>query len=150
MAMRLLDATTLCFREITKVPTEPYAVLSHTWGDDEVTFQDMMLPNVASKKGYSKITETCRLAINEGLKYVWIDTCCIDKTSSAELTETINSMFDLYKKSAICLVYLEDLHPQNNVGNGLRYCRWITRGGYLLFLAHTPHVRQDSNSSIAT
>ncbi|KUJ10710.1 HET-domain-containing protein, partial [Mollisia scopiformis] len=114
--------------DTTKANIEPYAVLSHTWGHDEVTFQDMMLPNVLSKEGYSKITETCRLALAEDLNYVWIDTCCIDKTSSAELTETINSMFELYKKVAVCYVYLQDLDPQTYLKNGLKSCRWITRG----------------------
>jgi hypothetical protein len=126
--MRLLDARTHRFRDTAEANSEPYAVLSHTWAHDEVTFQDMMLPNVLSKEGYSKITETCRLALEEGLKYVWIDTICIDKSSSAELTETINSMFELYKNAAVCYVYLYDLHPQTSIGEGLKYCRWINRG----------------------
>lgn len=69
----------------------------------------MSSPYLPSKRGYAKITETCRLAINHGLEFAWVDTCCIDKTSSAELTESINSMFRWYQKAAICFVYLIDL-----------------------------------------
>jgi hypothetical protein len=131
--MRLLDARSQRFRdtlEAVDAISEPYAVLSHTWGKEEVTFQDMMLPNVIRKEGYRKITETCRLALEQGLKYVWVDTCCIDKSSSAELTETINSMFDLYEGAAVCFVYLHDLEPQTSLGAGLKCCRWVKRGKF--------------------
>lgn len=48
-----------------------YGILSHTWEDDEVTFQDMALPSAAAKKGYAKIKETCARARSYGLQYAW-------------------------------------------------------------------------------
>lgn len=67
-----------------------YAILSHTWDIDEVTFQDMQDGTAGSKKGYDKVARTCLQATNDGLDYCWVDTCCIDKKSSAELSEAIN------------------------------------------------------------
>ena len=127
---------------------KPYWILSHTWGDGEVTFQDMQSPRPATgKKGFRKIQSMCKLALAGGIKYVWIDTCCIDKTSSAELSESINSMFYWYKKSERCIAFLEDLRP--GVGSatedGLRGCRWFTRGWTLQELvAPTEVVFYDS------
>ncbi|KAF5985772.1 heterokaryon incompatibility protein het-E-1 [Fusarium coicis] len=102
-----------------------YAILSHTWeSHQEVTYQDSNLESSKSKTGYQKILKTCELALGDGLDYVWIDTCCIDKSSSAELTEAINSMFVWYQESSICYVYLADKYK----GSRLRDCRWFTRG----------------------
>ncbi|KAK3323279.1 heterokaryon incompatibility protein-domain-containing protein, partial [Cercophora scortea] len=117
-----------------------YAILSHTWEDGEVSFDDMKDLGVAmNKAGWKKIAETCRMAEDRGLDYAWVDTCCIDKTSSAELTEAINSMFKWYSRSTVCYVYLSDLYVplagvpgsrENNeaLHNDLNYCRWFTRG----------------------
>ncbi|KAJ6015109.1 HET-domain-containing protein [Penicillium herquei] len=71
----------------------PYVILSHTWGNEEVTLQEMNGPGATSKAGYAKIEQCCTIARAEGSNYAWIDTCCIDKTSSAELSEAINSMY---------------------------------------------------------
>ncbi|OTA56636.1 HET-domain-containing protein [Hypoxylon sp. EC38] len=106
-----------------------YAILSHTWGEEEVTFSDMSDPGKAeTKDGFKKIRATCRVALEQDLKYAWIDTCCIDKSSSAELSEAINSMFAWYKKAAICFVWLSDftsfLDETLNLGN----CKWFSRG----------------------
>lgn len=65
-----------------------YAILSHRWGDndDEVSFADVQDPEVACRKrGYDKIRRCCEQARKDGYKYAWVDTCCIDKSSSAEL-----------------------------------------------------------------
>ncbi|KAI0908774.1 heterokaryon incompatibility protein-domain-containing protein [Ustulina deusta] len=95
-------------------PTDKYLILSHTWEEEEVTFQDFQdLDFARTKKGFSKIEETCRLAREISLGWAWIDTCCIDKTSSAELSEAINSMFRWYHNSAICAAYLSDLPPHD-------------------------------------
>lgn len=70
-----------------------YAILSHTWEEDEVSLQDFTNPDRSVRlemKGYQKILKACELARSQGLEYAWVDTCCIDKTSSAELTEAIN------------------------------------------------------------
>lgn len=93
-----------------------YAILSHTWGEGEVTFPDFANLEVANlKKSFAKIEHTCRQARLNGIGYAWVDTCCIDKTSSAELTEAINSMFQLYASSVICYAYLSDLDPDGGV-----------------------------------
>jgi len=57
-----------------------YAILSHTWEQEEVSFQEMTSgPRevVKAKKGYSKIEMTCTLAARNQYQYVWVDTCCI-------------------------------------------------------------------------
>ena len=70
-----------------------YAILSHTWGadDEEVTFKDLMKGTGKSKAGYRKIQFCAEQAATDGLQYFWVDTCSIDKSSSAELSEAINS-----------------------------------------------------------
>ena len=72
-----------------------YAILSHTWESEELSFHDDRArdPAVRQKKGFTKVEHACEQALADGLTYVWIDTCCIDKASSAELSEAINSMF---------------------------------------------------------
>ncbi|KAF8853104.1 HET-domain-containing protein [Acephala macrosclerotiorum] len=134
--MWLLNTTTLQLEYVNSSEERSYAALSHTWEDDEVSFQEMAaLDQARKKKGFSKISWTCRLALERGIKYAWIDTCCIDKLSSAELTEAINSMFKWYKDSTVCFAFLSDLHPSNSTSKAkkvptdeLGRCRWFTRG----------------------
>ena len=89
-----------------------YAVLSHRWGEDEVTFDEIHLPESRTKQGYRKIDFACNHAAKDGYEYIWIDTCCIDKRSSAELSEAINSMFHLYQNARACYVYINDFQYQ--------------------------------------
>ncbi|KAJ4855764.1 heterokaryon incompatibility protein (HET) domain-containing protein [Trichoderma breve] len=117
--MRLINTRTLKLQQFLGKPP-PYAILSHTWGQEEVSFQDFQSPERRERlAGFSKINATCKKAYSHGLDYAWVDTCCIDKTSSAELSESINSMFKWYKNSAIAYAFLED-YPSPN--------RWFTRG----------------------
>jgi hypothetical protein len=112
-----------------------YVILSHRWGRDrdEVTFQDIInnVPGYREKLGYSKIINCCRQALRDHCSYVWIDTCCIDKTSSAELSEGINSMYSWYEKSMTCYAYLNDVssdeHPEDK-NSSFRRSEWFTRG----------------------
>lgn len=108
--MCLLNAETLKLKEFVKyIP--PYAILSHTWGDEEVTFHDLPLTAAgAQTEGSRKIRACAALALSQGYRWIWVDTCCIDKTSSAELSEAINSMFRWYSEAAICYAYLADVH----------------------------------------
>jgi hypothetical protein len=119
------------------IPT--YAILSHTWGpsDEEVTYQDLQNGIGGNKKGYRKLTFCGNQAARDGLQYFWIDTCCIDKSSSAELSEAINSMFKWYQKAERCYVYLDDVSKciANQDGEtpqrwkpAFRKSRWFTRG----------------------
>lgn len=103
--MRLINVHTLALKEFFTSNIPKYAILSHTWGDDEVTFQDWQdeLRRVI-KKGYQKIYNTCRLSKATGHGWVWLDTNCINKESSTELSEAINSMFAWYQRSAVCCV----------------------------------------------
>jgi hypothetical protein len=87
----------------------PYAILSHTWGDDEVTFQDLQSGQHEHKLGFRKIHLTCQQARRDRLSWCWVDTCCIDKSSSAELSEAINSMFNWYARAQVCYAYLADV-----------------------------------------
>lgn len=91
----------------SKIPQ--YVILSHTWGDDEVLFEDLSSDQAVTKKAYPKVRGCCKRALEDGFEWVWIDSCCIDKSSSAELSEAINSMYQWYKDSAICYAYLEDV-----------------------------------------
>jgi hypothetical protein len=116
-----------------KIPQE-YAILSHTWEAEEVTFQDLRDGAATKKAGYKKIRFCGEQARRDGLQYFWVDTCCIDKSSSAELTEAINSMFRWYCQSTKCYVYLSDV-LRNAVNSdaltwesAFRESRWFTRG----------------------
>jgi Heterokaryon incompatibility protein (HET) len=107
----LLNAKTIQLEEfIGKGP--PYAILSHTWGK-EVSFQEIQdLTNrraVEQKTGYLKIKLCCQQATEDGLGYAWVDTCCIDKKSSAELSEATNSMFQWYRDATVCYAYVVDV-----------------------------------------
>ena len=77
--MRLLHAGTIKFHEFHDSSTPSYAILSHRWEDEEVSYQELRdaVPAVRRKKGFLKIRQCCQQAMNDGLKYVWVDTCCI-------------------------------------------------------------------------
>ncbi|KAK3387946.1 heterokaryon incompatibility protein-domain-containing protein, partial [Podospora didyma] len=108
--MRLINTRTLKIHQFHGRTVPLYAILSHTWGDGEVSLQDFHSEAIrASKRGFAKIKNACQEARNQRLEYLWVDTCCIDKTSSAELGEAINSMYKWYQGSAICFAYLEDM-----------------------------------------
>ena len=106
----------------------PYAILSHTWGADheEVSFKDLADGKEQEKKGYNKLWFCGTQAAKDGLEHFWIDTCCIDKSSSAELTEAINSMFRWYSIASKCYVYLSDVSTTNE--ESFHSSRWFTRG----------------------
>ena len=90
---------------------ERYAILSHTWGpnNEEVTYQDLLSGTGKERSGYHKLIFCGKQAAKDGLQYFWVDTCCIDKSSSAELSEAINSMFRWYSEATKCYVYLSDV-----------------------------------------
>ncbi|KAF4784843.1 HET domain-containing protein [Colletotrichum scovillei] len=129
--MRLLNVFTLQLQEFHGGGIPTYAILSHTWEEEEVTYQDLTFGAYTSKKGFIKIRACCSQAINDGYDWVWVDTCCIDKTSSAELSEAINSMFHWYSGAVVCYVFLSDLPAQAPCGldtQSFLNCRWFTRG----------------------
>ena len=135
--MRLLDTTTLQLREFIHSNLPAYAILSHTWGDEEISYQEWCMfgdewQDAAGimhysltadfkqaarlrkeKAGYKKIEAFCNLSRQDGYKWAWVDTCCIDKSSSSELSEAINSMYLWYQKSSRCYVYMADVSKGN-------------------------------------
>ena len=139
--MRLLKLTpdgefSLTKDLINNIP--PYAILSHTWGDndEEVTFKDLTEGSGTAKAGYEKIRFCGAQAAHDGLKHFWVDTCCIDKSNNSELSEAIISMFRWYRNATKCYVYLADVST-NDRGptfqtlsweSAFRKSRWFTRG----------------------
>ncbi|KAK0108133.1 hypothetical protein ONS95_002955 [Cadophora gregata] len=97
------------------VQPPPYSILSHTWdGETEVTYQDYMNflsgRGKESRKNWAKVERSIEITLNssERLKYIWIDTCCIDKTDTPELSEAINSMFKWYARATVCYAQIAD------------------------------------------
>ena len=142
--MRLINAKTLELEEFGNDQAPQYAILSHTWEGKEVSYEDMQAIGKPTRtRGFKKIRFACKQALYDGQKYVWIDTCCIDKKSSAELQEAINSMYRYYAEAEICYVYLAELDEECPVlhdGAPAEYlklhswreqfmqCRWFGRG----------------------
>jgi hypothetical protein len=138
--MNLLHTELLHLETFHGSQIPPYAILSHTWGDGEVLFQHIKNRGNSSHKkksrGWNKIINACRAACQHDppFKYIWIDTCCIDRTSSAQLSEAINSMFKWYRKAGICYAHLEgvkimeDRQEKAYREEQLRSARWFERG----------------------
>ncbi|KAJ5106954.1 hypothetical protein N7456_003629 [Penicillium angulare] len=154
--MRLIRADSFQLEEFMDSKIPRYAILSHVWRPGEISFQDMQslspkgrnallsnsndvdkfsynIRNLQGNihQGYSKIKYSCKQALKDGIQYVWVDTCCIDKTSSAELSEAINSMMRWYERSEVCYAYLTDVPPlvyldseRSQFSNSI----WFTRG----------------------
>jgi hypothetical protein len=142
--MRLLERKpdgAFAFREFTDKDVPAYAVLSHTWlenSNEEVSFQDIEAGTGKSKIGWKKICFCADKAAADGLQYFWIDTCCIEKKNSTELSRAINSMFRWYRSATRCYVYLTDVsaHDSREMSQQclfqweptFRNSRWFTRG----------------------
>ena len=128
--MRLLNTTKITLEEFENDSIPEYAILSHRWELDEVSFQDMENGKAIIQKGYAKIKGCCVQAAKDGWKYAWIDTCCIDKSSSAELSQAINSMYQWYSNAQVCYAYLSDVsapaEPQSNPE--FYESKWFKRG----------------------
>jgi hypothetical protein len=141
--MRLIDTTTLEIVEFIGHDLPPYAILSHTWEADEASFRDAEagLLRSGETQGICKVRKACELAHNDGFGYCWVDTCCIDKSSSSELTEAINSMFQWYASAETCYAYLADLTIDDSLEDGLSQCKWFTRGWTLQELIAPKSVR---------
>lgn len=131
--MRLLNCETFKLEFFPDRPYPQYAILSHTWGptSTEVTFRELEDGTASQKnEGFQKIVYACKQAKADNIQYVWVDTCCIDKQSSAELSESINSMFSWYKEATVCYAYLVDVPPGEDPTTSEKFARsrWFTRG----------------------
>ncbi|KAH8587457.1 heterokaryon incompatibility protein-domain-containing protein [Bisporella sp. PMI_857] len=140
--MRLL-CTSIPYRvqEFVGDTIPSYAILSHRWEQEEVLFQDVMdlgadHTTPMSKLGWTKLVNFCERAARDGYHWAWMDTCCIDKSSSAELSEAINSMFNYYRRAGMCYAFLTDI-PSGNLSalplntsseSILGASKWFTRG----------------------
>ncbi|KAF1923941.1 uncharacterized protein M421DRAFT_104106 [Didymella exigua CBS 183.55] len=137
-----IDAYTLKlerFDDEARIP--PYAILSHTWGESEVTFEHIRKLNELDGLGAWNIRKTCEQALKENLCYAWVDTCCVDKKSSAELSEAINSTFRWYRQSFVCYAFLQDVtHGGEDIFEDLTGARRSTRGWTLQELFAPPHM----------
>jgi Heterokaryon incompatibility protein (HET) len=148
--MRLLHTTESRFGEFFDSDIPKYAILSHRWEDHEVSYQELLevikpspihtllgtTPGTLDDPQFTKIQKCRDMAIKQNVQWVWIDTCCINKESSAELSEAINSMYRWYKNAAACFVYMSDVErtqlnahgrKTDDFGNFLN-SKWFTRG----------------------
>ena len=108
--MRLLNTKTRKLEEFSSEPFPRYAILSHTWDQRELSLHDLNNdPSVEARPEYQKVRYLCDQALQDGLSYAWLDTCCVDKASSAELSESINSMWRWYRNADMCYAYLPDV-----------------------------------------
>jgi hypothetical protein len=137
--MRLLyidSSGRLTSKDFSRKTIPPYAILSHTWGDDEFFFEDLVNGTGKRKAGYEKILFCGEQAARDHLQYFWVDTCCIDKWNLRKLSNAINSMFQWYKNAAKCYAFLSDVSApmtdaqlqQNTWEASFRNSRWFTRG----------------------
>lgn len=132
--IRLLNIYTLNFKEFHEHGAPPYAIASHRWQDDEATFKDVLKGRNQDSPGFLKIRGFCDLVKSwrfggfiDQIDWLWIDTCCIDRKSSAELSEAINSMYGWYADAEICVAYLFDVQFRQGVYD-LESSEWFERG----------------------
>ncbi|KAK1590162.1 uncharacterized protein LY79DRAFT_471987, partial [Colletotrichum navitas] len=145
--MWLTNTRTLTLERFHDPSAVKYAIRSRNW--EEVTFQNMAYVRKAKRKaGFAKIASAYKMALETGgLGYAWVDTCCIDKNSSAELSEAINSMFQWYRQADVCFVLLSDLPPKTRPqpppedAAALGVCRWLSRGWTLQELMAPTYVK---------
>lgn len=145
MIMRLINVHDLGFEEFFEGYVPPYIILSHRWGADEISYKDFLKGRRKQSLGHQKVLSFCELVREQvyvesaslsghlnskRIDWVWIDACCIDKRSSAELSEAINSMFEWYKKAFMCIVYLQDFRRRDDESlvYTLSRCEWFSRG----------------------
>jgi hypothetical protein len=137
--MRLLhfdSSGQLTSTDFSQKTIQPYAILSHTWGEDEFIFDDLANGTGKSKAGYEKIMFCGEQAARDHIQYFWVDTCCINKWDLPELSNAINSMFLWYKNAARCYVFLSDVSTpiadaqrhQSTWEIAFQKSRWFTRG----------------------
>ena len=137
--MRLLSLhgdDDVAWKEFPPHAIPPYAILSHTWNTEEVSWSHLVDGSGRQKAGWRKIIFCGRRAARDGLSYFWVDTCCIDKWNRREREKAVNSMFSWYRGSARCYVYLadvsaasaEDAGRRSSWEGSFRASKWFTRG----------------------
>jgi hypothetical protein len=160
--MRLLNVYTFKFAEFEGKNIPPYAVASHRWCDDEATYVDVLENKNTESAGFKKIRGFCDFTKTRNerhtmqyvagrgrqkIEWIWIDTCCIDRRSSAEIAENITSMYKYYERSEECYAYLADVTATRRadgtiINDRSEFARssWFTRGWTLQELLAPSHV----------
>ncbi|KAG0701553.1 heterokaryon incompatibility protein-domain-containing protein [Suillus ampliporus] len=116
-----------------------YATLSHRWGEGESaygTFEEMKEAKLKTP-GFKKLKTFCEKVKEYDVEFAWSDTCCIDKSSSAELDESIRSMFKWYRNSDVCIVHL----AQSETVKDILDDEWTERGWTLQELLAPNHIK---------
>ncbi|KAH7319320.1 hypothetical protein BKA65DRAFT_556744 [Rhexocercosporidium sp. MPI-PUGE-AT-0058] len=166
--MRLFSTEKVQFVEVYGSDVPSYAILSHTWFDGEILLQDLQGADIRDAlwsalsenppevlrgikaNGFKKVLRTTEIARRNGYDLLWVDTCCIDKTSSAELSEAINSMYRWYGGAEVCYAHLSDV-PAASVespfgpNSKFRRSRWFNRGWTLQELIASQQVEIFAN-----
>ena len=141
--MRLLNTETVNLHDFFGKELPPYAILSHRWEEDEVSYKDVMKGRNLEAAGWTKVRQCCSFVRRVGFQWVWIDTCCIDKRSSSELAESINSMYKWYQGAEMCFVYLADVQCRPwNVHSYEHLARLPVGKSFSVREVETPHERQ--------
>ncbi|EJF67323.1 HET-domain-containing protein [Dichomitus squalens LYAD-421 SS1] len=141
MPLRLLHTRTLKFQEFHNPHSVDYAILSHVWDKGgEQSYQEVLdaIRQEHTSSGSStdsriceKIRRFCERAAEDGYEWAWIDSCCIDQSSSSEVSESINSMYNLYRHASQCYVFLRDVDDDDDPrqrASQFRRSEWFRRG----------------------
>jgi hypothetical protein len=156
--MKLLKTDTFARVFFVERPPSEYAVLSYTWSQsDDITYQDIghISPDAVIENdwknrhpaGFSRVVQACHRARAQNIDYLWVDALCVDKSSSADVVQSVTASFDLIWDAAVCIVHLSDLLPVTGneetpaeLEKALSGCRWFTRGWTLQELVASQHV----------
>lgn len=146
--MRLINVETMQLHYLPNadIVEIEYATLSHTWGQDETTYQKWHDAQARESDDTKKVRDACKVVKESlGLQWLWVDTCCINKADEDEVNEAVNSNFLWYQSSRVCLAYLSDVPTANTNDNELlsfqvRHSQWFTRGWTLSELLAPPQL----------
>ena len=124
--IRLLNVESLELEEFDDDRIPPYVIASHRWTEDEATFKDLQEKKNTQKSGYAKIVGFASYVKKHipCIKWLWNDTCCIDKSGTTELSYSLNSMFKWYRNAELCIAYLADVDDQSDFTHSV----WFERG----------------------
>ncbi|KAG9241956.1 hypothetical protein BJ878DRAFT_536190 [Calycina marina] len=126
--MILLDSNTLRLTDFFLRDVPEYVILSHTWGEGEVSFQDFQdLKKIRERQDFKNLEQCCKKAKSDGLQWV------------------INSMFRYYSEAAeICYAYVEDTDSSvaRKHGSlvGIQLCVWFERGWSIPSMLIAPEI----------
>ena len=108
--MRLLNVGSFHLVEFVEEEIPPYAILSHRWGNDEVTLQHLNSGQYRGKAGYQKIWYTLEQAKRDGIEWIWVDTCKSTDIVASEgtfighkLTDNISQVALIKRQVQSCL-----------------------------------------------